>query len=182
MSFIVENKVWLRIFVLTLFIIAMLGSWAFDLINVPAQYLCEKPFVRLYGDYCGSPMSGFGLIQWVTGGFSYTLAELMQGNFAAQIPELIFLLFILIILLPFFSNLLLIGNRNSRRLQIINVIVWGIACLPTLTMFILQSNRDQFVQFFYLLWGLWLYILLAIGTMIFEILVLRSDVKPGMAT
>jgi hypothetical protein len=149
MSFIVENKVRLRIFILALFIIAMLGPWTFDLINVPAQYLCDEPFVRLYGDYCGSPVSGFGAIQ-------------------------------LIILLPFFSNLLLIGNRNSRRLQTINVIVWAIACLLTLTMFIIQSNRDQFVQYFYLLWGLWLYILLTIGTMIFEILVLRSDVKPSM--
>ena len=149
MSFIVENKVQMRIFILALLIIAMLGPWTFDLINVPAQYLCDEPFVRLYGDFCGSPVSGFGSIQ-------------------------------LMILLPFFSNLLLIGNRNSRRLQSINVIVWAIACLLTLTMFIIQSNRDQFAQYFYLLWGLWLYILLTIGTMILEILILRSDVKPSM--
>ena len=181
MSFINENKFLLRIIVLAIFIIAMLGTWTFDMINVPAQYVCDKPFVRLYGDYCGSPMSGFGAIQWFTSGFSYTLAELIKGNFAAQIPELIALILVLIILLPFFSNLLLIRSRTSLRLQTINVIVWAIAFLPTFSMFVSQSNRDEFVQFLYLQWGLLLYVLLAIGTLIFEIMLLRMNVKSNMA-
>jgi hypothetical protein len=180
MSFIIENNVLRRKLVLALFIVSMLGPWTFDLLNVPAQYPCDMPSVRLYGDFCGYPMSGFGAVKWAAGGFFYILDELTKGNFAARIPELITLICMWIIVLPFFSILLLIGNRNSRRLQIINVIVWGLACLPTLTMFILQTNRDQFVQFFYLLWGLWLYILLAIGTIIFEILVLRLNIKPSM--
>jgi hypothetical protein len=125
-------------------------------------------------------MTGFGAVKWVAGGFSYILDELIKGNFAARIPELITLICMCIIFLPFFSILLLIWNRNSRRLQTINVIVWGLACLPALTMFILQTNRDLFVQYFYLSWGLWLYILLAIGTIIFEILVLRLNTKPSM--
>jgi hypothetical protein len=180
MSFIIENNVLRRMLVLVLFIVSIQGPWTFDLLNVPAQYPCELPSVRLYGDFCGYPMSGFGAVKWAVGRFSYILDELKKGNFAARIPELITLICMWIILLPFFSTLLLLGNRNSRRLQTINVIVWGLACLPTLTMFILQTNRDQFVQFFYLLWGLWLYILLAIGTIIFEILVLRLNIKPIM--
>ena len=180
MSFIIENKVWLRLFGLVLFIISMLGPWTFDLINVPAQYPCDKPFVRLYGDFCGYPMSGFGTITWATTGFFDILDDLLKGQFAARIAELVFLTGVLVVVLPFFSHLLLIGNRNSRRLQTINLIVWGIACLPTLTMFILQSNRDQFLRFFYLLWGLWLYILVAIGAILFEIVVLRLHRKPSM--
>lgn len=180
MSFIVENKVWLRMFVLALFIISMLGPWAFELINVPAQYPCDKPFVRLYGDFCGYPNSGLGTVKWAAGGFFSILDELVKGNFAAQIAEIIFLICVLIVTLPFFSNLLLIVNRDSRRLHILSIIVWGIACLPTLTMFILQSNQDQFVQFFYLLWGLCLYIFVAIGTMIVEVLILKSENKPSM--
>jgi len=179
MSLIIENKVWWRKLVLALFVISMLGPWAFDLLNVPAQYPCDMPSVRLYGDFCGYPMSGFGAVKWAAGGFFYILDELIKGNFAARIPELIIPIYAWIIILPFFSILLLIWNKNSRRLQTINVIVWGLACLPTLTMIILQTNRDQFVQYFYLLWGLWLYILLAIGTIIFEILVLRSNTKPS---
>ncbi len=181
MSFIKENKLWLRIIVFALFIVAMLGTWTFDLINVPAQYLCEKPFVRLYGDFCGLPMSGLDSIRWFTSGFSYTLAELVKGNFAVQFPELIALIWVMVILLPFFSNLLLFRNRTSRRLQIFNVIAWAIAFLPTFSMFISQSSRDESVKFFYLLWGLLLYILLAIGTLIFEFLLLRMDIKSKLA-
>ena len=181
MSFINVIKFWLRNIVLAIFIIAMLGTWTFDMINVPAQYLCEKPFVRLYGDFCGMPMSGFDSIRWFTSGFSFTLAELVKGNFAVLFPELIALIWVMVILLPFFSNLLLIRSRTSRRLQTINVIVWAIALLPTFSMFVSQSNRDEFVQFFYLQWGLLLYILLAIGTLIFEIMLLRMNVKSNMA-
>jgi hypothetical protein len=123
-------------------------------------------------------MSGLATVQWAASGFFYLLNDLVRGNDAARIPELIFIICVLVVTLPFFNNLLLIGNRNSRRLQSINVIVWGIAGRPTITMFILQTNRDQFVRFVYLLWGLWLYILLAMGTMIFEILSMRADVKP----
>ena len=179
MSFIAENKVLWRKLVLALFIISMLGPWTFDLLNVPAQYPCDKPSVRLYGDFCGYPMSGFGAFIWAAGGFFYILDELIKGNIAARIPELITLIYTWIIILPFFSILLLIWNKNSRRLQTINLVAWGLACLLTLTYFILQTNRDQFVHFFYLLWGIWLYILVAIGTIIFEILVLRSNTKPS---
>ena len=179
MSFMIENNVLRRTLVLVFVIVSMLGPWTFDLINVPAQYDCDKPFVRLYGDFCGSPMSGIGNVLWAASGFFSILDGLTKGT--AGIPELILFVCVLIIVLPLFSTLLLIGYRNSRRLQTINVIVWGMACLPTLALFILQSNLDGFIRFFYLLWGLWLYILVAIGAIIAEILVLRLDNKPSMA-
>jgi hypothetical protein len=181
MSIIGKNKVLLRMLVLALFIISMLAPWAFDQLNVPAQYDCNKPSVRLYGDFCGSPMSGFGAFIWLAGGFFYMLDELIKGNIAARIPEFIFSIYAWIIILPFFSMILLIWKKNSRRLQTINLVAWGLACLLTLAGFILQTNRDQFVHYFYLLWGAWLYILVAIGTIIFEILALRSNTKPGRA-
>jgi hypothetical protein len=166
-----------RTLVLTLLIISMLGPWTFDLINVPAQYECDTPFVRLYGDFCGYPLSGFGTVKWATSGFFYILGTLIQGNFKARLSELMILLCALIVVLPFFSVVIVLMYRNSRRLRASNVIVWGLACLPTLTLFILQATRAQSVQFFHLLWGLWLYILLAIGTVIVEILVWRSNSK-----
>jgi len=177
MSFIAENKVLWRKLVPALFIISMLGPWMFDLLNVPAQYPCGKPSVRLYGDFCGYPMTGFGVIKWANSGFFYIFDELIKGNTAGRILDLIFPFYTWIIILPFFSILLLIWNKNSRRLQTINLVAWGLACLVTLTMYILQTNRDQFVHFFYLLWGIWLYVLVAIGTIIFEILVLRSNTE-----
>lgn len=181
MSFMTGSRVFWHLFILALLLVSMMGPWTFDLINVPAKYTCDMPFVRLYGDFCGYPMSGFQTVKWAAGGFFHVIDEFVEGNFAMRFSELIFLFGALVIVLPFFSNLLLIGKRDSHGLQIMNVIVWGMVCLPALTIFILQSSRDQFVRFSYLLWGLWLYILVAIGAMIFEILVLRLDMKPGMA-
>ncbi|TAH52453.1 MAG: hypothetical protein EYC68_06670 [Chloroflexota bacterium] len=181
MSFIAKNKIWFRLIGMTLFIIAMLGPWAFDLINVPAQYPCHTPFVRLYGDYCGYPMSALEITKWFGAGVIYALGEIKEGNFVFQISELIFLVGIAIIVLPLCSNLLLLRNQNSYRVQIINVLVWGMACLLALAMFTLQATRAQFVQFFYLFWGNWLYVLLAIGAIALEILAFRLESRPSMA-
>jgi hypothetical protein len=165
-----------RTLILALFILSMLGPWTFDLINVPAQYPCDTPFVRLYGDFCGLPLSGFTMIKLAAGGLFSILSELVEGRFAAGSSLLIFLTGILVIVLPFFSTLLLLVNRNSSRRQIIHVVVWALACLPTLTLFIFQISSDQSARFFYLLWGLWLYILVAISTVLFEILALRVNI------
>jgi hypothetical protein len=180
MSFILQNTILRRALVLALFLVSMLGPWMFDLIHVPAQYACGKPFVRLSGDLCGYPLSGLETIKWLGSGVFYTFGELIKGNLASQIPQLIALLGISIILLPFVSLLLLIGNRNSRRLHTANLIVSGLACLLTLTMFILQTNRDQFVPFLSWLWGLGLYILVAFTTILDEILRGRGNIQPGM--
>jgi len=182
MSFIIGNTVFWRMFILALLIVSMVGPWAFDLLSVPAQSSCDPPIVRLYGDFCGYPMSGFGAIVSISGGYFYMLNALINGNIAALLPEFIALFFTWIIVFPFFSTALLVWNKSSRRLQILNLTVWGLACLATLTIFVLQSNRDQFVHFFYLLWGILLYILVAIGTVIFEILVLRSNTKLSAET
>jgi hypothetical protein len=177
MSFIADNKALWRKLVPVLFIISMLGPWIFDLLNVPAQYPCGKPSVRLYGDFCGYPMSGFEVFTYANSGFLFFLDQLIKGFIAGRILDLIFPFSTWLIILPFFSTLLLIWNKNSRRLQTINLIAWGIACLVIFTVFILQTREDLFVRSLYLLWGIWLYLLVAIGTIIIEILVLRSDTR-----
>jgi len=152
----------------------------FDLVNVPAQYTCDAPFVRLDGDFCGYPMSGFETIKWFGGGVLSVFGDLINGNFASRIPEFVALIGILIIFLPFFSTLLLIGNQNSRRLQTVNMIVWGLAGLLPLAMLISQATGEQFLQIFYWLWGAALYFLLAAGAILFGIYLRRSNIKPGV--
>jgi len=181
MSFILGNTVLLRWSILALLIIAMLGTWAFDQLNVPAQFPCEKPSVRLYGDFCGDPMSGFGALAWFSDGFFYTFNELIRGNIVPLLPNLIALLLACIIVFPFLSTLLLLAIKDSPRLQTLNLITWGLACLAILTMFILQFRREHFMEFFYLLWGLLLYALVAIGTIALEILALRATLKTSRA-
>lgn len=177
MSFIVENKVLLRKLVVAMFVISMLGPWAFDLLSVPAQFLCGYPNVRLNGDFCGAPLSGFRGFIWTSGNI---LDGLIKGNIAARIPELVTFVSIWIVILPFFSILLLIRYPNSQRMQIINLIAWGMACFPASRFFILQTSRDQLIHLSYLLWGIWSYIFVALSTIIFEVLVLRSHIKRTM--
>ena len=197
MSLIVQNKIWFRTFVLVLFIISMLGIWSFELIPFPIpissscdtynslvgkSFLSEGHFIRLNDNNCIITISGFEIIFLLTPQLFFGMfIELIKGNFAAvQFPQLIFMIGILLIILPFFSNILLFRNRYSRRLQTINVIAWGLACLLALSAFLLDANRDEIIRHFYLLWGLWLYILLALGVIIFEILALKSDNKSSM--
>ena len=52
----VTHKKILRGAILLLFIVAMFGPWIYNLINVPAEYTCSHPNVRLYGDFCGVPL------------------------------------------------------------------------------------------------------------------------------
>ena len=179
MSFFVENKILFRKLGMAMFVISMLGPWAFDRLSVPAQFACTAPAVRLYGDFCGYPMSGFGGFLWASGSFFRIIDGLIKGYLATLIPELITFVSTRIIVLPFFSMLMLIWKPNSRRLQTLHLIVWGLACLAALTIFIPQSNMNHFMQFFYRLWGILLYVMSAIGAVIFEILILRS--KPSLS-
>ena len=179
MSSIVEHKVLFRKLVIAMFIISMLGPWAFDLLNVPAQFSCGYPNVRLNGDFCGAPTSGFGGLIWTVGGFFSILNDLINGSIVARIPEAIALVSMWLVVLPFFSTLLLIRKTNSQRLQIINLTAWGIGCFLALKSFTLQTSREQFVHLSYLLWGVWLYILVTVAAIILEILVFGSNTKPS---
>ena len=179
MTFIVENKALFRKLVIAMFVMSMLGPWAFDLLNVPAQFPCSYPNVRLNGDFCGAPFSGFRGFTWAIRDLFFILGDLIKWGIVVRIPELIALVSMWIMVLPFFSTLLLLWNTNSRRLQILNLIAWGMACFPASRFFVLQTSRDQFVHLSYLLWGVWLYILVAIAAIILEILVFGSNSKPS---
>lgn len=149
MSWINENRNFIRTIILIVFVVTLIGPWMFDQINVPAEYTCDKPFIRLEGDFCGIPLSGFQF----------------------------FSLFILVglpilLLIPFFTTLLLVWKKDSRRLQTINLSMWGLALILALLVFVPQLNDKAFY-----LWGLWLYIVLAMGALIVEMIIRKSKGK-----
>ena len=51
-----------RLLGLVFLVVALCGPWGYDQINVPAEYACQKPYIRLYGDFCGLPVSALGII------------------------------------------------------------------------------------------------------------------------
>lgn len=169
MLYLDANRNIVRAVILALLLISLLGPWMFDLIHVPAEYTCDEPFVRLEGDFCGMPMSGLQFFKWFTGGFFYIIVEFVKGSFTGRSRELIAGLSLLP-LVPFVTTILLLWKRNTPRLQIINLVAWILALIPTLTIFIFQI-KDQAFR----LWGLWLYILTAVGAVIFEILLMKTS-------
>jgi hypothetical protein len=163
-----------RMALLILLVISMLGTWMFDLINVPAEYICDKPFIRLYGDFCGLPLSGFQYFGLFVGGFFQMLIFLMNGGFIYQPRELL-VGSLLLILLPFFTTLLSLWKKETRRLPTINLFTWILALIPTLIMFILLAVQRS--GYIFRLWGLWLYILTAVSAIIFESVIQRWERK-----
>ena len=146
MSWINENRNFIRPIILIVFVATLTGPWMFDQINVPAEYACDKPFIRLEGDFCGSPLSGFQF---------FSLFILVGLS--------------LLLLIPFFTTLLVIWKKDSRRLQTINLSMWSLALILALLLFVLQLQDKVFY-----LWGLWLYIMLAICTLIVEMIVRKA--------
>ena len=88
------------------------------------------------------------------------------------------LLFLLV--LPFFSTLLLIRGRHSQRRRMFRVTAWGLAALSVLPLLVSAlvlpvNSRPTCGQ----LWGIWLYIGLAVGALILETLALMVGSRPG---
>ena len=147
----------------------MFGPWIYDQINVPAQYTCSPPNVRLYGDFCGVPLSGFQVFGLYTVGLFYMFVEIIRGSFGGRFRELLLVIYALP-LLPFFTTLLSIWRKETRRLRTTNLVAWILAFLSIVPLFILQINY-QAIR----LWGLWLYIIMAISAILLELLIKRNS-------
>jgi hypothetical protein len=163
--------------VLALLLAALMGPWWFDRIFVPAEYPCNRPVVRLEGDFCGVPMPG----TWIFLALAGRSIELALGLFsgASVIPDsgsgflsiLLFTLLALLLVLPFFSTILLILNRNRRCWQTFQIAAWGLAVAVSLLVGLEQIG----LKGSWVLWGIWLYIGLATAALVAEALMLAAD-------
>lgn len=153
-----------RVILLALLSLALIGPWAFDLINVPAEYTCHAPNVRLYGDFCGVPLSGMQLLSWMASGFVTAGMGLVTGSvaFSDWLRQLVFSLLGMLVLLPILSTLLIVLRGARRRLQVFNLTAWVVALGVCLLVGI-----SGYPKFFWALWGVWLYIgLAAVGVVL----------------
>jgi hypothetical protein len=142
----------------------------YDLLYVPGEYPCEWPVVRLYSDFCGMPMSWFSGFLLFAGDFFRILWQLITGAFTGRGRELLGVVFLALPILPLFSTLFLLKKKDSPRLPIFHLIALGLGCVFPL--FVLFSQQRVNIL---LLWGPWLYILAAVGIVIFEIILMRTD-------
>ena len=173
---IIEHKnVW-RVAELVLLLAAIMGPWAFDRIYVPSEYSCSAPWIRLEGDFCGVPMRGMTVLSFMAGALINIGVELVTGAIALsdRAGEFLFSLFLFVLVLPFFSTLLVILRGDRRRRQAFNVAAWGLTAGIGLLMGVSTYPRRLWA-----LWGIWLYIGLAPSALILEVLTLSAGRRPG---
>jgi hypothetical protein len=165
-----NKRIW-RIIVLILMMAALTGPWAYDRINVPAEYACSAPFIRLEGDFCGTPLSGIWFFSAISGELIGAVVGLFTGIMV--IPDLARMLLVgllgFFLVLPFISTILLV-LREERLVQFIfQVVVCSLViCLGAL--WIIFNP----VKLGWSLWGIWLYVGLVAGALILEVILLMT--------
>ena len=92
--------------------------------------------------------------------------EMIKGTF--RFRELLLVVYILPLIL-FFTTLFSIWRIEMRRLRTINLVAWILAFLALIPLFFLQIHY-QVIR----LWGLWLFLLLAICALIAEIAIMKT--------
>ncbi len=167
------RRLW-RAAALVLLVVALSGPWAFDLTNVPAQYPCGPPSIRLEGDFCGYPLAGL----WILGTAGSSLIHIVRELVATGSPSgsltgvALYILFALFLVLPFFTTLALLRVGERPGLRRIHLLAWGIAGVLGLLVGFAGTWRYSWSQ-----WGAWLYSALAVGVLVLELAASRLNTK-----
>jgi hypothetical protein len=167
MSWMIEHKTIWRIAVAAAALATLLGPWFFDSLFVPPEYTCTPPAVRLDDRFCGLPVPGVRFIGWTADLFGYASDLLAAGTvtFGEWARELFLGLLLLLPLLPPISTALLVLRGDGRGRQVFNAVAWVLA--GGLALLIgLSSHPEKF----WVLWGVWLYIALAVAALALEAL------------
>lgn len=168
-----HRNLW-RVAIFMLSLVAIMGPWWYDLIFVPSKYTCTSPVIRLKDDYCGMPVSGVWIFISFASQFIILVVEMIKG--ATDISDsvhalrniFLYILLLLILVLPLFSTWLLIlrGDRNHQ--QTFHILAWGFSA-GVGVFWVIEISRFHWS---WALWGLWLYIGLAVVALVLEILML----------
>lgn len=152
--------------ILGLLLLAFVGPWAFELIDVPAEYACSAPFVRLQGDFCGTPLPGLWILLALAGELGNTAVALASGSTALVEPGrlLLFLLGVFLLVLPVFSTLRMLLPGERRRPRFAQPVVWGLAGAASVWWLCLTPAEWLPGR----LWGPWFYAGIAACMLILE--------------
>jgi hypothetical protein len=163
-----------RVAILILLVLAIIGPWAFERLNVPAEYDCGPTNVRLEGDFCGTPISLIQTLFWMIYWFGNGIIGMIRGEdhfdlIASDLwSSLIYYLIILLLMLPIINLLFLIWREDRPRLQKFHLVVCGLNLVP-----ILLLGLSTFPEINFAPWGLWLYLGVMIISLILEGILLK---------
>jgi hypothetical protein len=153
-----HKNVW-RVAALVLLAAAIMGPWGYTGDGVPPPEWCHAPFFLLENGHCVGLVTGETVLP--------DRAREFLGVFLLTVS-----LFLLV--LPFFTTLLLIWRRDSRRVHVFHLIAWGLAAVLSLLPVVFESalRSGRF-------WGIWLYAGSAAGALILEALWLAARRRPS---
>lgn len=160
MSWISQNKRALRVILLAVALVSFAGPWGYDQINVPAQFECTPPFIRLQGDFCGMPISGLGVIGLMADTLRGLPAAWLRGDpgLSGGWREILLAASPLLLILPLVTTLGRITREQSRWWGAINPVAWSVGLLITgfvaLAGFASGWGPGR-------AWGIWLYVVAA---------------------
>ena len=180
MSWINEHKSVGRVAVLVLLLVAIIGPWTYSSDGVPPAEWCRDPNILLENGRCVKLVSGARILTFMAGAFLSMSVGLVTG--ATVLPDrarefigvFLFVMLLFLLVLPFFSTLLLIPGGDRRHRRIFHVVAWGLAAGSGLLLGLLGFSRLHWA-----LWGIWLYIGLAASALILEVLALVAGRKPS---
>jgi hypothetical protein len=176
MRWVVEHaRIW-RLAGLALLLLAFVGPWAMDRVNVPAEYPCSPPFVRLRGDFCGIPLSGAWMLSALASELANRAGLLIRGDATPADLRwgLLIVLFAVLALLPIIVALLSV--LREQRAQRFRLLVWAITVAWSLW-FALSVRVLPPIR----VWGIWLYVGVACVSLGLEISALVGRRRSGKA-
>jgi len=161
----------------TFFVVALIGPWVYERVNVPAQYPCTAPNIRLEGDFCGVPLTGaFALWTLVKDipGLAMGLISGAYGLVEATSALVAFGLVGLIVAAPIVSLVWAITDRGRRLWPLGLIGLWAV----TLGLMLVLGTAP-YARPLWAVWGVWVYAAVAAFALVFEALPLRAMARPG---
>jgi hypothetical protein len=148
-----------------------------DRVNVPAEYPCSPPFVRLRGDFCGIPLSGAWMLSALASELANRAGLLIRGDATPADLRwgLLIVLFAVLALLPIIMALLSV--LRGERHPLFRLVVWGVAIAWSLW-YALAARMSPLFR----IWGVWLYVGVACVSLGLEILALVGRRRSGKAS
>ena len=168
----IHHKNLVRLGLFMLMVIAFLGPWGYHHDSPPAEW-CQPPFLLLENGSCAGRQPGTFYLLLAAVSFPVLILGLFS-NGSTQ-PDLLMgtFMFLIMFCMPVISTVLLMRSGASQRRRNLSVIAWGIAA--ALGAFLaLSAEVIHPAQ----LWGIWLFVLLAVVLLAFEVLTAWLENKP----
>lgn len=174
----IQPKNLVRIGIFVLLVIAFLGPWGYHHDSPPAEW-CQPPFLLLENGSCAGRQPGTFYLLFAAVSFPVLILGLFSRG--STLPDLLLvsmgtLMFLIMFCMPVISTVLLMRSSASQKRRNFSVIAWGLAA--ALGAFLaLSAEVIHPAQ----LWGIWLFILLAVVLLAFELLTawLAKKTPPG---